>query len=346
LPLAGEIEVMKKVAIFSRFFGYNVGGAERSVLELMKAVERQGNDIVALINTQPSGYLSVQRLNLPASWRIQEFHLPLNWRRFRFVDYFINKKRIEALARDLRDVDILYAYGHLAPALINAFPGETVYLARDEYALGWNVNYYSGVRGVAQSLYHASEYGLYRLWRRDLHRAAQKSRLIANSEFIARNLRLLSPESELEIIYPQVDEPSLVASYARQKKDAAASGVMLIGDNVLKGGDIARKAAKRLPEIPFYIFDRRYTEQKQTENLFFMPWQADPGAVYAYARVVMIPSRWHEAYGRVAYEAQLLGLPVIASDRGGLPEVMQDKSCLVTDIDNIDAWVQQIRRLF
>ena len=36
--------------------------------------------------------------------------------------------------------------------------------------------------------------------------------------------------------------------------------------------------------------------------------------------VLIVPSLWQEAWGLIATEAQLRGIPVIASDVGGLPE--------------------------
>jgi len=39
---------------------------------------------------------------------------------------------------------------------------------------------------------------------------------------------------------------------------------------------------------------------------------------------VVVPSIWPEPFGNVALEAQCLGLPVIASSAGGLPEIVQD----------------------
>ncbi len=47
-------------------------------------------------------------------------------------------------------------------------------------------------------------------------------------------------------------------------------------------------------------------------------------AVLAAATVVVMPSRWEEAFGLVALQAAQVGRPVIASRVGGLPEVVED----------------------
>ena len=43
------------------------------------------------------------------------------------------------------------------------------------------------------------------------------------------------------------------------------------------------------------------------------------------ARAVIVPSVWKEVFGLVAIEAMGLGKPVIASETGGLPEVIVDR---------------------
>jgi glycosyltransferase involved in cell wall biosynthesis len=50
----------------------------------------------------------------------------------------------------------------------------------------------------------------------------------------------------------------------------------------------------------------------------------DPAVFYGQVDVVVIPSLWHEAFGRIAIESLAHGIPVIASSRGGLPEIIQD----------------------
>jgi glycosyltransferase involved in cell wall biosynthesis len=59
---------------------------------------------------------------------------------------------------------------------------------------------------------------------------------------------------------------------------------------------------------------------------------ADRRAVYQGARLLVLPS-WHEGFGLPALEAMALGVPVVASSRGALPEVVGDAGVLVPPDD-------------
>jgi glycosyltransferase involved in cell wall biosynthesis len=48
-----------------------------------------------------------------------------------------------------------------------------------------------------------------------------------------------------------------------------------------------------------------------------------PRSLFEKIDVLVVPSLWHEPFGRVAIEAMAWGIPVIASQRGGLPEIVQ-----------------------
>lgn len=54
------------------------------------------------------------------------------------------------------------------------------------------------------------------------------------------------------------------------------------------------------------------------------PFRDDPGAVYAWADLCIVPSRLPEPFGRVAIEAMAHGRPVIAAAHGGLTEIVTD----------------------
>ncbi|WGS86775.1 glycosyltransferase family 4 protein [Methylomonas sp. UP202] len=333
---------MARIAIFSKYFGYNVGGAEHSVLELLKQEEAKGHTITAVIVDNVHSHSADQlKIPLPESWQVQRLSLPADTVRFRFVAYWRNRHALTKFGQSLQGIDTLYAYGLYAPAVINAFSGETVYLVRDEYGLGWNRNYHRGFKRWLFWLYRLSEWPLERVWLRDLYRAIAKSRLIANSSFIASELSKLSPEARIELRYSQVDTEKLQADYARHLPTQPNKGIVLIGDNILKGGDIARRIAERLPERTFYFFDRRYQEPRRDGNRVFMPWQS-PGYVYAQAELIIVPSRWQEAFPRAVLEAQVLGIPVVASACGGIPEALADSSALIDDPDDIETWVTKI----
>lgn len=61
---------------------------------------------------------------------------------------------------------------------------------------------------------------------------------------------------------------------------------------------------------------------------------------------LLVPSIWEEAYGRVATEAQVSGIPVIASNRGGLPEAVGPGSILIDPDAPIEEWVAATKRLW
>jgi glycosyltransferase involved in cell wall biosynthesis len=337
---------MTTIAIFSKFFGYDVGGAERSIVQLLKAEEAKGHRIVAIVVADVKGFAAeVRRMPLPASWEIRECRLPVDTAGFTFVEYARNRSAIARIASQLHGIDVLYSYGTLAPAAINAFPGQTVYLARDEYGVGWNVNYHRGLRRWVQAAYNIVQSPVRALWLRDLRAAASRSRLIGNSKFIATELGKLAPGRPVEVQYPGVDVAGLRAAYqAAVACQADPRGVVIIGNSLLKGGDIAQRVASCLPDTPFYIFDRACKQAHHTGNLHFMPWQS-AGEVYSRALVTMVPSRWAEAFARVIIESQLLGIPVIASARGGIPEAIADPAMLVEDIENTAKWVERLRPL-
>ncbi|MEV8024920.1 glycosyltransferase [Microbacterium sp. NPDC080220] len=61
---------------------------------------------------------------------------------------------------------------------------------------------------------------------------------------------------------------------------------------------------------------------------------------YEQVDVVVVPSQWHEPFGRVAAEAAGSGCAVIVSGLGGLPEASQGavRSAIVTDPTSITDW--------
>jgi glycosyltransferase involved in cell wall biosynthesis len=61
-------------------------------------------------------------------------------------------------------------------------------------------------------------------------------------------------------------------------------------------------------------------------NIWMMPFTPDPKSfypkVYSMTRLLLMPSLWNESFGLVAAEAMLNGIPVLASNRGALPDTI------------------------
>jgi hypothetical protein len=69
-----------------------------------------------------------------------------------------------------------------------------------------------------------------------------------------------------------------------------------------------------------------------------------PHRIYQQTRLLLVPSQWNEAFGRVAVEAMLFGVPVLGSNVGGLTEIVS-KGGVALPKDDLMAWVEEIHKL-
>jgi glycosyltransferase involved in cell wall biosynthesis len=67
--------------------------------------------------------------------------------------------------------------------------------------------------------------------------------------------------------------------------------------------------------------------------------------IYEKTKILLIPSQWEEAFGRVAIEAMANGIPVIGSDVGGLTEAIGTGGILIKDYSNPDAWICALQKI-
>ncbi|MDQ3330345.1 MAG: glycosyltransferase [Planctomycetota bacterium] len=95
------------------------------------------------------------------------------------------------------------------------------------------------------------------------------------------------------------------------------------------------------------------------EDIKLMETTTHPGTFYGLARVVVVPSIWRESFGLVAAEAMYNGIPVLASNRGALPEIVGEGGYLfdiparytpqtreIPTAEEVEPWVETIIRLW
>jgi glycosyltransferase involved in cell wall biosynthesis len=116
--------------------------------------------------------------------------------------------------------------------------------------------------------------------------------------------------------------------------------VTFVNPQLLKGvavvARIALELGRRRPEIPLLIVEGRAgaddlgrlgLDLSGLENLHRMANTPDPRDFYGLSRVALVPSLVENA-ALTAREAMFNGIPVLASDRGGLPETLGDAGFL------------------
>jgi glycosyltransferase involved in cell wall biosynthesis len=67
---------------------------------------------------------------------------------------------------------------------------------------------------------------------------------------------------------------------------------------------------------------------------------------FSQAWIQVIPSRWSEPFGMVAIEAMIRGTAVIATDTGGLREIIDDgETGILIPVDNVSALTNALKYL-
>lgn len=162
--------------------------------------------------------------------------------------------------------------------------------------------------------------------------------LLCDSEATSRFYK----EKEGLTVHPMGNfiNPKLVIAQNRSPQ-----AITLINPCFAKGVAVAARlilmANKERPDIPFLIVE---TRQKLAEalkllkkpggkpgsafgrqtfrNITIRPATYEVKDIYKLTGVLLAPSLWYESWGRVATEAVMNGIPVLASSSGGLPEAV------------------------
>lgn len=169
-------------------------------------------------------------------------------------------------------------------------------------------------------------------------------RYIANSQFTARSYHErfgIDP-----IVLPPLIDP---ARYRTQP----GSYVTMINPAAEKGIDVTLSLIERCRQIPFLIvegwggdkdiIDRIEKLRLSGCDVRLVKKTDDMRAIYSQTRILLAPSLWEEAWGRVASEAHVSGIPVIGSDRGGLPEAIGPGGRILPHDAPVERWEETSR---
>ena len=119
----------------------------------------------------------------------------------------------------------------------------------------------------------------------------------------------------------------------------------------VKGANIVYELIQRNQDRYFMIVlgwqDHIHFPKNSTfhNRVLFVPSQQNVAEIYSYSRLVLIPSQWQEAFGRIQFEAAMNNIPVCISSVGGLKYYFSDNGVSVTNFQDVNAWQNAIESL-
>lgn len=179
-------------------------------------------------------------------------------------------------------------------------------------------------------------------------RDLKSAKFISNSSFTARVYK------EKFGIESTVVPPSIKADQFRT--DSTKEFVTFINIDERKGLSLAIQIAKALPRVKFLFVEswilspsdiqKMRDVMKAVPNITFMKRQSDMRKIYGRTKILLAPSKWEEAWGRVASEAHCSGIPVVGSNRGGLPDAIGEGGVILDYNESVAVWSAAVLKLW
>ena len=167
-----------------------------------------------------------------------------------------------------------------------------------------------------------------------------RDRVVCPSRFLAESYRDRLETSSIDVLRPIVDRSRLVSPtdvIGARSENRHLGFVTFVNPLPHKGLTLVERLIERAqlerPAMRFLIIEGRMplsalhrlgVDLTGRPNVWWLPSRGEMASVLARTSLLLMPSFWNEGFGRLAVEAQLCGIPVLASRRGGLPEALGD----------------------
>ncbi len=359
-------------------YHYVRAGAERYVFDVTRLLEARGNEVVPWSMHHPD--------NVPTPWSrffvserrydkreglVKEAEKAMNiiWSREA-------ARQLRALLREFRpDVAHIHnIYHQLSPSILTV-------LKREKIPVVWTVHDFKWIC-PNYKLYteHAvcERCHVYKYWNAVLHRCVSDSRMasaLAAVEMAIHRMggwyerdvaRAIAPTAFLRDLLGRWGKDVSRISHVPHFIDPAqfAAFPSTLGEEIVYAGRLSEEKgvarilelAAALPDRPFRIIGTGPAEQhlKDTaagsglRNVTFAGFLSGEPLfrAIASARMVIVPSQWHENFPYAVLEAMALGKTVVASASGGISEIIEDgQSGFLLPPGDAARWVDTVAHL-
>ena len=308
------------------------GGAERQIITLSRALRALGVDVRALLFFDRELAAALRGIDIPV-----EILDPRST-----FDAAVPGKIRRALAS--ADPAIIHVHGY-RPCVMLAMAGSPAKVVKTEH----------GLPEFSTSLFENLRARTYRALENFAARRL-RARIVYVTEELKQRCTREHEGLTTTVIHNGVDLQALSAGTRPEEYAAGQINLIAIGrlDHV-KGFDVAIEAMARLPEslrVHLYVLGDGPERPRLTElaraakgRVSLLGFGSRPYPYIAHADAMVIPSR-HEGLPFVLLEAWGLGTPVVASDVGGLREVIRNgETGLLVPGGDVSALADALRRM-
>lgn len=169
--------------------------------------------------------------------------------------------------------------------------------------------------------------------------------VVFNSKFTASKYEDITRTFNTAIIYPPID----LDYYKIHSHEPRY--ITMVNPVIYKGGKIFLDLVKRFPNQEFLAVNGWYKPEndglKFNNHANLTTWERKPDIkdVFRVTKILLIPSQWEEAFGRIGAEALIAGIPIIASRQGGLQESLDNSCFYVKEYTSEEAWYDTLNQV-
>jgi len=201
------------------------------------------------------------------------------------------------------------------------------------------IDKFESFRGMAIVLYKHSSRDWFKLVPAPIR---DRAAYVSNSASTAAHLKRYGTDSMIV--------PPLFGIDRFAGLESHGANVLFINMQRSKGADIAIEIARERPNISFVFIDSWTSKLDETArlqhlaaslpNVKLLQNQPDLRNVFQTTRLLLMPSRSREGWGRTATEAQLCGIPVLGSSRGQLETTIGPGGIALDPDAGISLWLR------
>lgn len=345
---------MRICVVHGLYYPFVKGGAELSVKALCEGLLIRHD--VRVVSSNMTNRLKIEHVNGVEVWRLPMLNLghyenypnsiigKVIWRIFSYIDILRFRQTIKAIRSFNPDIVLLNNLAMLTPRLAENLCEDlsVVQVMRDFRPICNQMMMPKGKVCTTQCNFCTlRKLNVKRIFKKCHHFVAISKSL---KQIFLREGYIRSVNTS--VIYNAVPDYA-DAMQATTKFDAGYIGAV----KLTKGTDFFLDIARAMPDKKFCLATQSpYSDfvgmgMTLPDNVEYLGLVA-PKDFFSNVRVVLIPSRWSEPFGRVAAEALSAGRPSIVSDQGGLKEIVRDgQDGYVENPYELERWCMRLKSL-